>query len=57
MTEIQTRPCTRLVQLSLPDDVVRTIDRMASEETISRAAFIRRLLIGTARSLSERVPA
>ena len=49
-TEIQTR--NRLVQLSVPDDVVREIDRLAHRETISRAAFIRRMLIGVTRGLN-----
>jgi hypothetical protein len=56
MTEIATRP-RRLVQLDLPPETVEEIDRLASDETISRVAWLRRLVIGTTRSLTEKVPA
>jgi hypothetical protein len=42
MTEKATRP-RRLVQLELPPETVEAIDRLAGTETISRAAWIRRL--------------
>jgi hypothetical protein len=38
-----------LVQLELPRETIEQIDRLARAETISRAAWIRRLLIGVAR--------
>jgi hypothetical protein len=42
MTELPTRP-RRLVQLDLPAETVKAIDRLAGAETISRAAWTRRL--------------
>ena len=38
-----------LIQLELPRETIEQIDRLARAETISRAAWIRRLLIGVAR--------
>jgi hypothetical protein len=56
MTEIATRP-RRLIQLDLPSEMVEEIDRLANVETISRVAWLRRLVIGTTKNLSERAPA
>jgi Ribbon-helix-helix protein, copG family len=52
MTEKAIRP-RRLVQLDLPPQTVKTIDRLAGAETISRAAWIRRLLVQSAQSAAE----
>jgi ribbon-helix-helix CopG family protein len=37
-----------LVQLELPPETVAAIDRLAADETISRAAWCRRALMGAA---------
>jgi Ribbon-helix-helix protein, copG family len=49
MTEVTTRP-RRLVQLELPSETVETIDRLAGTETISRTAWIRRLVVQSAKA-------
>jgi hypothetical protein len=54
--QLATRPSRRLVQLDLPPETIETIDRLADVETISRAAYLRRLIIGVARSVDQ-VPA
>jgi hypothetical protein len=51
-----TRP-RRLVQLGLPVETIEVIDSLADSETISRSAWIRRLVIGAAKGLSEKVRA
>jgi hypothetical protein len=51
MTEKATRP-RRLVQLELPPETAKAIDRLAGTENISRAAF-RRLLVQSAQSAAE----
>jgi ribbon-helix-helix CopG family protein len=38
------------LQLILPADTVRRIDKMAAEEMLSRSAFLRRLIVMTARA-------
>jgi hypothetical protein len=55
MVEIAARP-RRMVQLDLPPETVEEIDRLASVETISRVAWLRRLVVGTTKSLTEKVP-
>jgi Ribbon-helix-helix protein, copG family len=50
MTEKAIRP-RRLVQLD--SETVKAIDRLAGAETISRAAWIRRLLVQSAQSAAE----
>jgi hypothetical protein len=52
MTEKATRP-RRLVSLDLPLETVKAIDRLAGAETISRAAWIRRLLVQSAQRAAE----
>jgi len=42
-----------LVQFELPRKTIEQIDRLARAETISRAAWIRRLLIGVAREAEQ----
>ena len=42
-TELSDGPI-RLVQLDLPPEIIREIDRSADAETISRATWMRRLL-------------
>jgi metal-responsive CopG/Arc/MetJ family transcriptional regulator len=41
---------TRLLQIDLPVDLVREIDRLASEETLTRTAWVRRLLHGVVKN-------
>jgi hypothetical protein len=53
MTDIAIRPSRRLVQLDLPPETIETIDRLADEETLSRTAFLRRLIIGVAKKRME----
>jgi metal-responsive CopG/Arc/MetJ family transcriptional regulator len=43
---------TRLLQIDLPVDLVREIDRLASEETLTRTAWVRRLLHGVVKNQS-----
>ena len=38
-----------LVQLKLPPGLVKNVDRLASQEMISRTAWIRRLVLNAAR--------
>jgi Ribbon-helix-helix protein, copG family len=54
MTEVTSRP-RRLVQLELPRETVETIDRLAGTETISRTAWIRRLVVQSAQRAEEPV--
>ena len=52
MTEL-TRPAAKPVQIYLPKDVVDKIDSLASVETISRASWVCRLIIGATRGVKE----
>jgi hypothetical protein len=45
------------VQLFLPPDTVEAVDKLAQAEMISRAAFIRRLLVNFTRGLRDEVAA
>jgi hypothetical protein len=49
MTEDTASPRRRLLQLDLPVEIVETIDRLADQETISRAAWARRALMRAAK--------
>jgi hypothetical protein len=40
------------IQVYVPPDVLAEIDRLADRETISRTAFIRRMLVGVTRGLN-----
>jgi hypothetical protein len=50
MTDVKTRASRRLVQLELPAETIEVIDSLASAETISRTARIRRLVVQSARA-------
>ena len=50
MTEVTTRP-RRLVQLELPTETIEVVDRLADAETISRTAWIRRLVVQSTRAV------
>ena len=50
MTDISETWRRRFVQLELPQETVETIDRLAGTETISRTAWIRRLVVQSARA-------
>jgi hypothetical protein len=49
MTDISTRP-RRPVLLDLPPETIEEVDRLADIETISRTAWIRRLVVQSARA-------
>jgi hypothetical protein len=56
MRELPIRAEDRVaMQLILPADTVAKIDRLANHEMISRSAWLRRLIVGTARSLKPEV--
>ena len=50
MTDISETWRRRFVQLELPQETVETIDRLAGTETISRTAWIRRLVVQSTRA-------
>jgi hypothetical protein len=49
ITTDQKRP-VRPVQIDLPIDFIAEIDRLAAEEMVSRAAWVRRLLHGAVKA-------
>ena len=53
MTDISETWRRRFVQLELPQETVETIDRLAGTETISRTAWIRRLVVQSAQKAAE----
>ena len=57
MSDVQTRDDRVAMQVFLPRDVVEKIDSLAGVETISRSAWIRRLVIGATRDLRSGAPA
>ena len=57
MSELQTKAAAKPIQVYLPCEVVDKIDSLAESETISRVAWVRRLIIGTTKNLTEKVPA
>jgi metal-responsive CopG/Arc/MetJ family transcriptional regulator len=56
MSDVQAQDGRKAVLLRLPLDVLDRVDSLAADETISRSAWIRRLIIGVARS-TDKVPA
>jgi hypothetical protein len=56
MTEIATRPRPPVL-LDLPPETIEEVDRLADIETISRVAWLRRLVIGATRNLKAEVTA
>jgi len=55
MTDVSETPQRLFVQLELPQETVETIDRLAGTETISRTAWIRRLVVQSTRATAEPV--
>lgn len=53
MTDVKTCAFRRLVQLELPAEIIEQIDSLASAETISRTAWIRRLVVQSAQKAGE----
>lgn len=47
----------RFVQLDLPVETIERVDSLAEVETISRTAWIRRLVISATRGAKDAVPA
>jgi ribbon-helix-helix CopG family protein len=56
MTDVSNTRPRKLVQLELPAETIERVDSLAADETISRTAWLRRLIIGVARS-TDKVPA
>jgi hypothetical protein len=50
MTDVSETGQRRFVQLELPPETVEVVDRLANAETISRTAWIRRLVVQSAKA-------